>query len=1143
MSKAEHETDQSARQVIREQLDQSLLVEAAAGTGKTTELVHRIASILARGVTTVDRIAAVTFTRKAAGELKLRLRQRLDQARLETENTAEQARLESATARLEEARIGTIHSFCAEILRERPVEAKVDPLFEELAEDGPPTLYRQAFESWMQQVLADPTPAIARAMNRKLRWDRKTPRQKLLEAGWQLAQWRDHPTPWKRVEFFRNEEIDRLIKEVRVVADLSARSGDTRDRLHQGLRAARDFIAELKHRETDSPRDYDLLESQLVELLSELRKWKAKGYGPYAPDVSRQALLGHRAELLDTLERFRRSADADLAAGLFQELGAVIKKYEETKARHGRLDFVDLLLKVRDMVRDDRTVRSFLQRRWTHIFVDEFQDTDPLQTEILLLLSSDHEDETDWRKVRPQPGKLFLVGDPKQSIYRFRRADVGLYHEVKTVLAEAGVQVVCLSRSFRATEPIQQAINLSFETHMIDDPASGQPGYVPLEGGPSGPTRQPSLIALSVPKPHGRYGIYRRAVSESLPEAIGAWIEWLLKKSGWTVRGPDQHRIPIEPRHIAILFRRYLSFGRDLTGPYTESLEARRIPQVLVGSRSFFQREEVEAIRAALSSIEWPEDELFAFATLRGPFFGFGDDLLMRWRREVGRFSHLSPATPRSAELQPVAEALELLQTLTQRRNDCPIVDTLHQLLDQTRALVGFALRPAGRQVLANIQRIADMARSFELTGGLSFRGFVEHLDEEACKEQSSEAPILEEGTDGVRLMKVHSAKGLEFPVVILADLASPLAHQHPDRFVDRQQGLAASRLLGCAPWELSEHAEQERDRDHAEGVRVAYVAATRARDLLVMPTIGEGPSADTMGETWISPLNRVFYPPTTSWRDSTPAPGCPRAGDRTVLSEPTHQNYHGRCIQPGQHRAEPGAPAVVWWDPMTLALGREPSYGLQQEQFLVRDEAGAAEQSIQAYQAWAARAQTTLEEGEVASMLPLRASEALYAPEEVDHLVDEIKMSRDPERPGGRRFGTLLHAILRDVDLKAPPPGAIEDLAQMHGRVLGATSEEIQAATSPVRAVLEHPVIIRARQSQPLLREHPLVFETDDGQLLDGAVDLMFKEGNRWTVVDFKTDADPSARRDQYLRQMQWYLFALNRITNEPVQGVLLTI
>ena len=211
------------------------------------------------------------------------------------------------------------------------------------------------------------------------------------------------------------------------------------------------------------------------------------------------------------------------------------EKYEEAKAAAGALDFLDLLLKARNLVRDDEDVRRSFQQRFKRLFVDEFQDTDPLQAEILLLLAADDPRVTDWRKVRPVPGKLFIVGDPKQSIYRFRRADVGIYRSVYEMLHAAGAKPVTLRTSFRARPNIQRTINASFEPVMTGDVDSCQANYVSLEPFRPDSTEQPSVVVLPVPEPYGKQRIANTSVEKSLPDAVGAFVDWLIHKSGWKV--------------------------------------------------------------------------------------------------------------------------------------------------------------------------------------------------------------------------------------------------------------------------------------------------------------------------------------------------------------------------------------------------------------------------------------------------------------------------------------------------------------------------------------------------------------------------------------------------------------------------------
>ena len=1130
--------DRAARERIRTSLAESLVVEASAGTGKTTELIARIVAVLANGLTTISHIVAVTFTNKAAGELKLRLRQELDRARSSAIAPTERSNIEEALEHLEEASIGTIHSFCAQILRERPVEAVVDPAFEELSEQQSSRIYDRAFRAWIQRKLGDGAPALRRALVR-LAWrdsfDGASPIEQLQYAAWKLIEWRDHPKPWRTVEFEREAEVDRLVEQVRLIAEAASRCSKRNDNLVKSLRPAQALGTWIERAESARARDYDSLESLLIRLIRDIKKNPQKGSGFFADGVPREQVLQARQHLLDQLETFQHAADADLAALLRGEMWDLVDRYDQLKRRAGKLDFVDLLLLARDLVRDKPDVRRYLQDRFTHIFIDEFQDTDPLQAEILLLLAADDPAQSDWRHVAPKPGKLFVVGDPKQSVYKFRRADVVLYREIRDALEQRGVGMVQLTTSFRAVRPIQHLVNAAFQTEMQEDSAAGQAAYAPLHGETPAINGQPSIIALPAPRPYGSMRLSRQAIDACLPETIVAFCEWLVNKSNWKVRDPEDPAtlVPLASRHICLLFRRFTNFGKDITRDYVRGLEAREIPHLLAGSKSFHSREEVETLRAALTAIEWPGDELSVFATLKGSLFAISDNLLLRFHHEVGRLHPFrSLAAALTPEFQPIAEALQLLADLHRGRNRRPIADTVNALLEATRAHAGFALRPAGHQVLANVHRIADLARSFELSGGVSFRGFVEELEAQSEKADSAEAPVIEEGAEGIRLMTVHGAKGLEFPVVILADMTAHLAAGDPDRYVDARERLCATRLLRCAPWELRENEDRERLRERAEGVRVAYVAATRARDLLVIPSVG-----DEELEGWLGPLNKAIYPANDRYRHATRAEGCPDFGDASVVDRPFFA-HEEPSVQPGLHAPQQGNHPVVWWDPRTLALAPPANLGLRQEQILKGEANNEASPSLTAYHEWKEQRGRIIASGGEKQFDIFTATEAPDSPIATPVRFETVQ--RAGSRSTGPRFGTLVHTILRDV----PLDGAhIDELAKVHGRVFGATDQEMKDAATAVAAALRHPLFARARNSKLCRRELPILLRLDGNRILEGVIDLAFEENEIWHVVDFKTDAEIGSSRRRYENQLRWYSLALARLNNAPVQAHLLGV
>jgi ATP-dependent exoDNAse (exonuclease V) beta subunit len=1146
--------DQAERDRIRTALDETLVVEAAAGTGKTSELVARLVNVLAEGRGTVQTIAALTFTEKAAGELKLRLRAGLEDERARAAaGSARRARLEEAIAHLEEARVSTIHGFCNDLLHERPVEARVDPRFEVLPEQEAAALYRRAFDGWLTERLEAPPEGLRRALRRRaLDGD---PVERLRAAGWRLADWRDFRTRWQRRAFDREAAIEALVARVHGLHARLTTCSTTADTLYADLWPLRRLSEDVLTRERVAPRDHDGLEAALVDLLHQ-RSFKSPHKGHprnYRGSVTRDEVLAAHGELVAALEAFVREADADLAALVQQDLLETVDRYEEAKTRAASLDFVDLLLRARDLVRDRADVRADLQRRLTHIFVDEFQDTDPLQAEIVLLLSASDPAVSRWQEVAPAPGKLFLVGDPKQSIYRFRRADVGTYQAVKESLVARGAACVYLTTSFRAIPSIQHLVNAAFEPVMTEDRAALQAGYVPLARHRDDIAGQPGIVALPVPKPYGHWGGFAKAaVEQSLPDAVGAFVEWLLKESGWTVTERERPGVPlpVSARHVCLLFRRFVSWGQDVTRPYVEALEARGIPHLLVGGRSFHLREEVESLRTALAAVEWPDDELSVYATLKGPLFAIGDEEIVEYRQ---RFRRLHPyRLPReevAMNLAPVVEALALLRSLHGLRNHRPVEETVNRLLTATRAHATFVLRPWGEQALANVLRVAELARTYEAAGSISFRGFVERLREEA-EGEAPEAPIVEESSEGVRVMTVHKAKGLEFPVVILADITCGIAAWNPGRYVDAERGLCALRLGGWQPWDLVEHEDDEAARDRAEGVRVAYVAATRARDLLVVPAVGDDPfQAGWEGahDGWIAPVHDAVYPAADGRRESQAAPGCPAFGEDSVLERPDRDTPGRDNVRPGRHAF--GDYDVVWWDPRRLGLDVQRVYGLRREDLIVDPGRESVEADRRRYDDWLAARRSAQEAGARPSLRVRVVTEWARAKPDGDAAaapaVELLDAGTRVSRPAGPRFGTLVHAALATVPLDATPAQIAEGVG-LQARILGAPAEESAAATALVTAALAHPLIRRAREAWRegrCRRETPVACREPDGSLVEGVLDLAFEDVGGWTVVDFKTDAEIAAELARYRRQVGLYASVVARATGKTVTAVLMQL
>jgi ATP-dependent helicase/nuclease subunit A len=1148
--------DAAARSAIRGELERSFVVEAAAGTGKTSELVGRLVAVVLSGRGALSSIAAVTFTEKAAGEMKLRIRTELDRALFDTAQPPEaRARAQAALSELETARVGTIHAFCADLLRDHPVEASVDPGYEVADAERARNLLERAFERWFERVLADPPEGVRRVLARRQVDARKlAPRLQLLAAANRLAETRDFPAFYRRDPFDRARAIEAVHAELQALALLESQ-GRQRDPLREALAALARQLAAAQSFELDA------FEEFLRQLARDRDVWKERvGKAElYGDDLARSDVIKTRERVKQQLVACVRACEADLAACLSRELAEVVREYEREKAAAGLLDFFDLLLLTHTLLRDSAPIRHALQRSLTHVFVDEFQDTDPVQSAIILLLCADDPAEREALRARPVPGKLFVVGDPKQSIYRFRRADIALYERVKRQLLDAGAELLQLSTSFRSLPGIQACVNAAFAPVMRGELSVGQAAYVPLSAVRKEYPGQPSLIALPAPQPYGYSGrITKRAIDASLPNAVAAFIAWLVQRSGYRVseHGVD---VPVEARHVCLLFRRFRNYDGDTTRDYVRALEARRLPHVLSGGRSFHTREEVIAIRSALTAIEWPDDRLHVYATLRGPFAALRDETLFAFKTRVGHLHPLGPVDPSTltAAEAEVHEVLQLLARLHAGRNRRPIAETLSSFLDALRAHAGLAIWPTGEQALGNVLRILDFAHVYERRrDSSSFRGFVEWLDRQAENAETPEAAVIEESSEGVRIMTVHAAKGLEFPVVVLCDPTAPKRPEYASRHIDPERCLWAQSLCDAEPVELAEQREQVREHDAAEIVRLSYVATTRARDLLVVPTC-----ADAVIDGWLEVLTPALYPSLEQRRrPAQPSLRVPEFGLDGVLDRSDH--IPPDSVAPGEHQV--AGQRVVWWDPNVLDLERPSAGGAAQDDLLradataQRDEAGLAdyrafnEARARILQSSAtptlrSRAITTaagsgeeLQADSSAFAAPTASGSAFAAP--IGSVID-TQAERQP-RPGGARFGTLVHGILAALDFGVPQPD-LAGLARTLGRQLSASEAEIAGAQTLLRSALAHAFFERVRAAATrgeLWREAPVTMRSADGELLDGVVDLLFREDERFVVVDFKTDAT-LGNLSAYTRQLGLYAAALERALSARVESVLLRV
>ena len=457
--------DQAIRTEIRSNLDECLCVEAGAGTGKTTSLVGRIVELLASGRADVDGLVVITFTEKAAAELAARVREALERGP-ETEPDAERrGRIDAAARALYRARIETIHTFAANLLRERPVEAGLDPGFTVMSRLEAELSFDAAYAEWLDGLMGDAHPEVERALNlgfgtleieeaaRKLHARRYllplTPFAQPDPDADQLVRW-----------------LDAHLDELRAICDACLDEGD------RGVtQLERLFAFDARLREEGNT---GFARERLVALSAPALKANYGRRGNWEDPgccARMKELVTEYAALRDQL---RGSLRAVALLGLLPHLEAFVRGYEVERRSRGVADFDDLLIWARDLLRDNQEVRAYFQRRFSALLIDEFQDTDPIQVELAALLTAEKVEDANWRSARPAPGKLFVVGDPKQSIYRFRRADIGIYDEVKRDLLDGGLRR--LRQNFRSLPGVIGWVNQVFDSLLEERPgrAAGQ---------------------------------------------------------------------------------------------------------------------------------------------------------------------------------------------------------------------------------------------------------------------------------------------------------------------------------------------------------------------------------------------------------------------------------------------------------------------------------------------------------------------------------------------------------------------------------------------------------------------------------------------------------------------------------------------
>ena len=1043
--------DETTRARIREALGETLFVEAGAGTGKTRALVDRVVALILGG-RPIERIVAITFTEKAAAELKDRVRGELERALADDSDGAKLIR--EALASLDRAQISTIHAFGQGLLRAFAAEAGIDPAFvvqDEVLAD------RRLQERWRTYLegLADDRAAMA-AIERALGLG-LTPR-----------------------------DLETLIRELTARAHLASRLAESP---LSAPEAAWPNVAGMRQELTALPLDAappgDRLQPLIEDLLSLVERLAGAGDDREQVLAAGTAILGRSYKAgrqegwggKETITRVRETATgisetlketlaACRSAALAALMPSIVRFVQEdalARGREGTLTFDDLILRPRDLLRTNAGAAAALRERFDALLIDEFQDTDPLQVDIARSFATDPDTGA------LEPGRLFLVGDPKQSIYRFRRADMAIYSRTRDLVEENGGEFPALALCRRSRPEILDWVNAVFEG-IIGDGANPeiQPPYHPIHPHRSDELKGPGVATLGE-----AMNMRARDVREHEAAQVAAQCHAVLDE-GWEVAERDGTVRRARFGDIAILIP-----TRAILSPLERSLATAGIPYRVEGGSLIYSTQEVRDLINCLTAIDDPADEVAVVGALRSTAFACSDVDLARHRAGGGRFNYL--AKELEGRDGPVAEALRTLARYHAVRHNNSLAALVERFVTERGHVEIGILDRGDRNSFRRMRFMVEQARSFEASGPESLRAFASWLERRATEAiLDREGAGLDDDEDAVRVLTIHGAKGLEFPIVFIAGLSASPNRSLPVYGVDHAGDRIAvsigarSRSARFQLGPADEVNEAEGQHDRAEFDRTLYVASTRARDHLVV----------------------FLYHPSR-------AKSC---GARRLIDA-------GACDR-SQSRPE-------------LAVADRRASAPFADLRVDPPQAASAEEFA------AARASIVRN-----SRRQRYTSATALGPLKKDETSDESEPWARGR--GGTRLGRAVHAALQSLPLDAD--GDMIDAFSRAQAVAEAIPGRSAEVSRLVRRALQSGAAGRAREASRALREVPFAAEFD-GTILEGFIDLVIESPDGIEIVDWKTDDIPAKEVRERLREYELqaglYVLGIQSATGRTVTRV----
>jgi len=842
--------DSQARKKIINDLDTNFLVEAGAGSGKTSSLVKRITSLITNGKYKISEIAAITFTKKAASELMERLLSELENRYTVETDPYTRKNLYEAINNFDQCFTGTIHSFCSGILRERPVEAGVDPDFDEIDDSDEFGLITEVWNEFIKSTRAENPDML-----------------KLAE----------------KIGVSPEELQDSFVMlnkypEIKIHTEKSDKP-DLKPVIDKILKVCKEAYGYIPEKEPDKGYDDFQKNVQSTLRLLEYRNLYEDKYAmkiltkfEKVPGITQNRWIDNKVAknfqdviLPDLVEntvypvlRKHREHIYPYFIDFFQD---ALKFYENKRNQESILNYNDLLTLTSKMLKNNSEVRKYFQNKYKTILVDEFQDTDPIQAEIIMYLTGEDLNETDWSKLRPIKGSLFVVGDPKQSIYRFRRADIDIYNFIKKIISHTSGEILELTSNFRSLHSIADYLNPVFEERF---PESGDKYQAPM------------AKIRTVRENNYEHGVKKillkseskkkEDVVEIDAENIARYIKYAVDGGIQLARNEEEKskKLTDKPEYSDFLI---ITKHKDLLEKYANTLEKYGIPSTVTGDDFFSQSEEINHIYKLLKFLSKPDDEILLVSVLRGMFFGLSDDDLYQFKAAKGYFNIFSniPEALDENIRNLFDSCFSTLRKYKKIINNLPPSSALETIFQDLGILPYTSLKNLSKSRAANIYFLIEQVKQKETTEFYSFGNVVKHIGR-LLESKFEQRNSLEVESNCVRIMNLHKAKGLEAPVVFLAHPHKNTKHdplQHINRRYGEPMGyFALTKKKGPYHKEIFAHPknwEQFQEEEQwfldAEFERLVYVAATRAKNLLIISCKENGNESKN---PWVSLLDNL---------------------------------------------------------------------------------------------------------------------------------------------------------------------------------------------------------------------------------------------------------------------------------------------